>query len=149
MTDRVFPCFLLPGTAEAAVALYCATLPGARILRTTRGGPGGPGAVLTIAFELDGRRHLALNAGPDCAPSMSVSLVVSCRDQAEIDRIWDALCEGGEPSRCGWLRDRFGIYWQVVPARMGDLLADPERAPRVFAAMIQMGKIDIATLEAA
>ncbi|MBP7240908.1 VOC family protein [Amaricoccus sp.] len=149
MPDRIFPCLLLPGQAEAAVDFYCAVLPGARRLRTIRGGPGGPDAVLTVEFELDGRLHLALNAGPEPAPSMIVSLVAACADQAEIDRLWAALAEGGEHGRCGWLRDRFGLYWQVCPANFGELLADPERAPRVFAAMIRMGKLDIATLEAA
>lgn len=149
MTDRVFPCLLLPGRAEAAVDFYCALLPGARRRRVIRGGPGGPDAVLTIEFELDGRLHLALNAGPEPAPSFGQSLVVSCADQAELDRIWDAFCDGGSPSACGWVADRFGVMWQVTPARMPELLGDPDRGPRVFAAMIRMQKLDIAALEAA
>lgn len=149
MSDRVFPCLLLPGRAEEAVDLYCALLPGARRLRAIRGGPGGPDAVLTVEFELDGRFHIALNAGPACDPSMAISLVASCADQAEIDRLWDGLSEGGETGRCGWLRDRFGIWWQVWPEPVTALLADPARAPRVFAAMVRMDKLDIAALEAA
>lgn len=149
MTERVFPCLLLPGKAEAAVAFYCGLLPGARRLRTVLGGPDGPDAVLAIEFELDGRRHLVLNAGPGAPPSMAVSFVLSCVDQAEIDRFWEALAEGGQPSRCGWVIDRFGVHWQVVPARMPELLGDPRRGERVFAAMIEMGKLDLAALEAA
>lgn len=145
----VFPCLLLPGRAEAAVDFYCNLLPRARRLRTIRGGPGGPDAVLTIEFELDARLHLALNAGPEPEPSFAQSLVVSCPDQAEIDRVWDAFCDGGSPSACGWVTDRFGVMWQVTPAVIPDLLSDPERAPRVFAAMVRMVKLDIATLEAA
>ncbi|MBP7002119.1 VOC family protein [Amaricoccus sp.] len=146
MSDRILPCLLLPGKAEAAVDFYCAVLPGARRLRTIRRDGG---AVLAVEFELGGRLHLALDAGPDCAPSMAVSLVVACAGQAEIDRLWEALAQGGEHGRCGWLRDRFGLWWQVCPASIGDLLADPERGPRIFAAMVQMGKLDIATLDAA
>ena len=149
MADQVFPCLLLPGRAEAAVEFYVGLLPGARRRRTLRGGPGGPDAVLSIEFELDGRLHLALNAGPEPVESFGQSLVVACADQAELDRVWDAFCEGGRPSACGWVTDRFGVMWQVTPAHIFELLSDPEHGPRVFAAMVRMVKLDIAALEAA
>jgi predicted 3-demethylubiquinone-9 3-methyltransferase (glyoxalase superfamily) len=149
MKDSVRTCVMLPGRAEEAVDLYCRVVPGSRRIRVVRGGPGGPDAVLTIEFELAGRPFLALNAGPASGESMRLSLSLGCPDQAAIDRAWDLLGEGGSPGPCGWVTDRFGVPWQVVPERLGDLLADPGRGPRAFQRMLTMGKLDIAALEAA
>lgn len=143
----MFPCLLLPGKAEAAVAFWCGLLPGGRVLRVVRDGPD---MVAAIEFELDGKRHLALNLGPAPAPSLAVSFVVACADQAEIDRYWSALtADGGAAGRCAWLTDRFGVAWQIVPARLPELLGDPERGGRAMAAMLAMDKLDLAALEAA
>jgi predicted 3-demethylubiquinone-9 3-methyltransferase (glyoxalase superfamily) len=110
------------------------------------------GTVLTAAFELDGRAFTALNGGPMYQFTEAVSFQISCDDQAEVDRYWDALSEGGKPGPCGWLKDRFGLSWQVAPKVLPQLLSgggDPARSKRVFGAMMKMGKLDIAALEAA
>jgi predicted 3-demethylubiquinone-9 3-methyltransferase (glyoxalase superfamily) len=106
---------------------------------------------MTVNFELDGQPFLALNGGPDFKFNEAVSFQIFCRDQEEVDHYWEKLGEGGEPGPCGWLKDRFGLSWQVVPNRLPELLSDPDRekAQRVMAAMLEMGKIEIAELEAA
>ena len=106
---------------------------------------------MTVSFELDGQKFLALNGGPNFTFNEAVSFQIPCRDQAEVDHYWERLGEGGEPGPCGWLKDRFGLSWQVVPNRLPELLGDPDRekAQRVMAAMLQMGKIEIDELEAA
>ena len=118
----------------------------------TEAGPGPTGSVLTVDFELDGNRFTAINGGPQFTFDEAVSFLIECEDQAEIDRYWEALlADGGEASQCGWLKDRFGLSWQVVPKGMDELFADPDtaRADRAMAAMLTMSKIDIAALEAA
>ena len=110
------------------------------------------GSVLTVAFRLDGQEFVALNGGPEFRFTEAASLVVECEDQAEIDRLWTSLIlGGGEPSKCGWLKDRFGLSWQIVPRQMNELLAgaDPEGAKRAFEAMLQMDKLDLARLQSA
>jgi len=109
------------------------------------------GQVLTVAFELDGARYLALNGGPDFAFTEAISITIDVADQAELDRYWDALtADGGEEGPCGWLKDKFGLSWQVVPKNWDEIAnGDPDRAARVFAAMMQMKRLDIAALEAA
>jgi predicted 3-demethylubiquinone-9 3-methyltransferase (glyoxalase superfamily) len=107
---------------------------------------------MMVVFELAGQHFMALNGGPHFRFNEAVSLFVDCADQAEIDRLWDALIDGGgEPCQCGWLKDRFGLSWQIVPTRLGELMQDPdpERAARVHQAMLGMVKLDIAALEAA
>jgi predicted 3-demethylubiquinone-9 3-methyltransferase (glyoxalase superfamily) len=106
---------------------------------------------MTVTFELDGVRFLALNGGPQYAFSEAISFVVDCATQADVDHYWGTLAEGGEEGPCGWLKDRFGVSWQIVPTRLPELLADPdpERSQRVMAAMLAMRKLDIAALEAA
>ena len=106
---------------------------------------------MTVSFELDGQKFLALNGGPNFNFNEAVSFQIHCRDQQEVDHYWERLGEGGEPGPCGWLKDRFGLSWQVVPDRLPELLSDPdhEKAQRVMAAMLQMGKIEIAELEQA
>ena len=114
-------------------------------------GPGTPGSVMTIAFMLDGQEFTALNGGPQFPFTEAISLAVSCGSQEEVDLLWTTLTEGGEESQCGWLKDRWGLSWQIVPTRLGELLGDPdpERAKRAMASMLQMRKIDVAELERA
>jgi predicted 3-demethylubiquinone-9 3-methyltransferase (glyoxalase superfamily) len=109
------------------------------------------GTVLTVDFVLDGQRFTAINGGPEFTFDEAVSFLIECADQEELDHYWDTLLEGGEPSQCGWLKDKFGLSWQVVPAGMDEALndPDPERAQRVMRAMLGMVKIDIAALKAA
>lgn len=140
--------------AQEAAELYVSVFPNSRITRITRygaAGPGAPGSVMTVAFELDGRKFVALNGGPHFTFTDGVSLAVTCETQEEIDAIWERLTEGGEEGPCGWLRDRFGLWWQVNPSLLGELLSDtdPERSQRVMAAMLEMKKIHIAELERA
>ncbi len=140
--------------AEEAAKLYVSVFPGARITRVTRYGPGGPqpeGGVMTVAFELDGQPFVALNGGPHFTFTDGVSLSVDCKTQQEVDAYWDRLSEGGEEGPCGWLKDRFGLSWQITPTVLGEMLGDPDpdRSRRVMEAMLGMKKICIADLERA
>lgn len=140
----------IPGRAVEAAALYTAALPGAR--ETGRMAPPGRERPLTIAFEWRGQAFMLLDDGPEAAFTDSVSIAVTTGDQAETDALWNALiADGGAPIACGWLKDRFGLRWQVTPRRLVELMCDPDpaRAGRTMAAMGQMVKIDIAALEAA
>jgi predicted 3-demethylubiquinone-9 3-methyltransferase (glyoxalase superfamily) len=127
---------------------------GSKISGITRygdAGPGEPGTAMTVSFQLEGQEFTALNGGPDHRFTEAISLVVNCETQEEVDDLWKRLSEGGEEGPCGWLKDRFGLSWQIVPTALPELLADPdpERAQRVMQAMLQMGKIDIAELQRA
>lgn len=140
--------------AEDAAKFYLSVFPNSRIHRITRyteAGPGPAGSVLTVDFELDGRSFTALNGGPHFTFSEAISFVVHCKDQQEIDRYWAALSAEGREGDCGWLKDKFGLSWQVVPALLPELIddADPVRATRVMKALYAMKKLDIATLQAA
>ena len=140
--------------AEAAVNFYLSIFKSGKILQTVRygkSGPGPAGSVMIISFELEGQRFTALNGGPHFTFTPAISLSVECKDQAEIDRLWDALKEGGSVEQCGWLKDRWGLSWQIVPKRLGELMggSDPAVAKRVAEAMLKMVKFDIAGLEAA
>jgi predicted 3-demethylubiquinone-9 3-methyltransferase (glyoxalase superfamily) len=141
--------------AEPAAEFYTALFPNSRITRIARWGDGGPapkGAVMTVAFELAGHSITTMNGGPHYKLTPAVSLVVSSETQDEIDRYWDALvADGGKPSRCGWLEDRFGLSWQVIPSQIGELLGDPDpvKAGRVGQALMAMQKLDVATLQRA
>jgi len=140
--------------AEQAVKLYTSIFPRSRIVKTTRygdAGPGPKGSVMTIAFELDGQPFVALNGGPSFTFSQGISLSVNCETQAELDLVWEGLCSGGKPVQCGWLTDRFGVSWQIVPAKMGELIGDPDpvKARRTMQAMLKMVKLDIAALQRA
>ena len=153
---RVYPCLWYDGKAEEAASFYVSLLPGSRIdkiWRTPADTPAGPaGTVLTVDFTLAGQHLQALNGGPDFKFNESVSIVIECDDQPEVDRLWDALTvDGGEPSVCGWLKDRFGLSWQIVPARLNELVGDPDRdgARRAMEAMLRMEKIETAELERA
>jgi predicted 3-demethylubiquinone-9 3-methyltransferase (glyoxalase superfamily) len=152
-----YPCLWFDGRAEEAVAFYATLFPRSRVVRTTRYGNEGaaaagrtPGSVMTIEFSLARQRFLALNGGPMFRFTEAVSLVAECDDQREIDRCWRALSDGGEEQACGWVKDRYGLSWQVVPASLGRMLASGgDRAERVMAAVLGMRKIDLAAVERA
>ncbi|MFN8440802.1 MAG: VOC family protein [Caldilineaceae bacterium] len=140
--------------AEEAVNLYTSVFPNSRILNVSRYGEGGPmpaGTAMSAEFELDGQRFMALNGGSHFTFSDGISLFVSCQTQQEVDELWDKLSAGGDPGRCGWLKDKFGVSWQIIPTALGELLGDPnpQKAQAAMLAMLQMGKIDIAALRRA
>ena len=152
----IIPCLWFAGQAEEAARFYVSVFPGSRVLSVNPAPEGTPGteagAVLTVEFELDGVRFTGLNGGPQFRFDEAVSFQIDTADQAETDHYWDALvADGGEESVCGWLKDRFGLSWQVVPRRLTELMtdADPGRASRAMQAMLQMRRIDIAAIEAA
>lgn len=153
---KITPCLWFDGRAEEAAAFYVGLFPNSRIERVTRSAADNPstakGEVLTVDFTLDGERFQALNGGPEFQFSEAISLSIDCADQAEVDRYWAALVEGGgEHGPCGWLKDRFGVSWQVIPRRMVELLRgpDPEGARRAMEAMLEMSRIDVAAIEEA
>lgn len=152
---KTIPCLWFDTDAEEAAALYVSVFPNSAITGVTRYGPGGPrpeGLALTVSFTLDGQEYVALNGGPEFTFSEAISFQIPCADQAEVDHYWNALTDsGGKESQCGWLTDRFGLSWQVVPTRLTELVGDPdpERAQRATQAMLTMAKIDIAALERA
>jgi len=160
MIQRISPCLWFDDQAEAAVAQYTAIFPNSRVLRTSRYSKEGAevsgrpeGSVLTISFTLDGIELEALNGGPIFKFNEAISLMVNCQSQREIDHYWERLSEGGDPSaqQCGWLKDRFGLSWQIVPTVLSGLIAhpDPDKASKAMKAMLQMKKLDIAALERA
>jgi predicted 3-demethylubiquinone-9 3-methyltransferase (glyoxalase superfamily) len=153
---NVYPCLWFDGVAEEAANFYTSLLPNSRVDRVWRSPadtPSGPeGMVITVDFTLAGNHYQGLNGGPDFAFNESISIVVEVDGQPEVDRLWDALtANGGEPGPCGWLKDRFGLSWQIVPRRLNELVTDPDpdRARRAMESMLQMGKIDVAELERA
>jgi predicted 3-demethylubiquinone-9 3-methyltransferase (glyoxalase superfamily) len=140
--------------AEEAVKLYTSLFPNSRVVKTTRygdAGPGPKGSVMTIAFELAGQSFVALNGGPSFSFSQGISLSVNCETQAELDALWDGLSAGGKQIQCGWLTDRFGVTWQIVPQKLGELIGDPDpvKARRTTQAMLKMVKLDIGALQRA
>jgi predicted 3-demethylubiquinone-9 3-methyltransferase (glyoxalase superfamily) len=150
----ITPMLWFDDQAEEAAELYTSLFPNSKINGVTRygdAGPGEPGTVMTVDFELDGQALVALNGGPQFTFSEAVSFVVSCESQGEVDEYWDRLSEGGEKGPCGWLKDRFGLSWQVVPTVLEELIRDPdpEKSQRVMKAMMQMGKIEIEPLQRA
>lgn len=155
MTDIIAPCLWFNGEAEEAATFYTSIFPNSRILAVSRYGEGAPfpaGTALMVEFALDGRRFQALNGGGGRPHSEAISLSVACVDAAEVDRYWTALTtDGGKEVQCGWLTDRFGISWQVVPNGLEALIADPEpaRAARAMEAMLGMKKLDLAAMRAA
>jgi predicted 3-demethylubiquinone-9 3-methyltransferase (glyoxalase superfamily) len=152
--NEITPCLWFDTEGEDAARFYTSVFPNSRILEIARYGSAGPraeGTVMTVAFELDGRKFTALNGGPDFTFNEAISFQVPCEGQEEVDEYWSRLGEGGEEGPCGWLKDRFGVSWQIFPRRLPELLADPdpEKAQRVMAAMMEMGKLEIAELERA
>lgn len=137
--------------AEEAAGFYTSVFPNSRIIKVAcynEAGPGPAGSVMTVEFELEGQSFVALNGGPIFKFTEAVSFVVNCRTQDEVDAYWEKLSAGGVPSQCGWLKDRFGLSWQIVPAILPELLSDPdpEKATRVMKAMFGMQKLDIRAL---
>ena len=151
---KLIPCLWFDTDGEAAAELYTSVFPNSKILGVSRypeAAPRPAGTVMTVSFELNGQEFLALNGGPEFTFTEAVSFQVFCEDQDEVDRYWNALSDGGEEGPCGWLKDRFGLSWQIVPTRLMELLSDPdkERAQRAMQAMLGMKKIEIAELERA
>jgi predicted 3-demethylubiquinone-9 3-methyltransferase (glyoxalase superfamily) len=153
--QKVTPFLWFDGQAEDAARFYVSLLPDSRIDRVTRSPadtPSGPaGMVLTVGFTLSGTPFVGLNGGPQFRFTEAVSFQIMCADQAEVDRLWTALSDGGAEGRCGWLKDRWGLSWQIVPVRLHELLADadPNRSRRAMEAMLRMNKLNVAELERA
>ncbi len=154
--SKITPCLWFDGQAEEAAQLYTSLLPDSRINEVVRSPADNPsvnaGAVLTVDFTVAGQPFIGLNGGPEFPFTEAVSFMIDCEDQAEVDRLWDALIAGGgSASQCGWLKDRFGMSWQVIPRQLPELLRSPdqEAAARVMRAMLEMGKIDVAKLREA
>jgi predicted 3-demethylubiquinone-9 3-methyltransferase (glyoxalase superfamily) len=152
--EKIIPFLWYNDQAEEAAKFYTSVFKNSKLGTLTRygsDGPGPAGQVMTAVFELNGQEFIALNGGPQFRFTEAVSFVVNCETQEEIDYYWDRLSEGGEKSRCGWLKDKFGLSWQVVPAMMGKLFSDTdaEGSKRVMRAMMQMDKLDIAALKKA
>lgn len=138
MSKSVFPCLWFDGEAKAAAEFYCSVFKDSRIIDDTP---------MVVTFELNGAKFMGLNAGPQFKFSEAVSFVINCDSQEEIDYYWDKLTEGGEESMCGWLKDKFGLSWQVVPSNIGKLMNDPSRAERIGKVLFTMKKLNKAVLE--
>ena len=156
ISARIVPCLWFDHQAEEAANFYVSLLPDSRVdnvWRSPADTPSGPeGMVLLVDFTLAGQPLQGLDGGPDFTFTEAVSLVIECDDQAEVDRLWDALlADGGEPGPCGWLKDRYGLSWQIVPKRLNEMLEGPDRdgARRAMQAMLQMGKLEVEPLERA
>jgi predicted 3-demethylubiquinone-9 3-methyltransferase (glyoxalase superfamily) len=153
--SKIAPCLWFDGEAEEAANFYVSLLPGSRIDHIQKNvvdSPSGKtGSVLVVEFTLAGQRYLALNGGMRFEYTHAISFQVDCADQAEVDRLWDTLSDGGSIEQCGWLKDRYGVSWQIVPTVLVKMLRDPDpaKAQRVMRSMLQMVKLDIAGLEAA
>jgi len=152
--QKIRPFLWYDTQAEEAAKLYTSVFKNSKIGKTVRYGDAGPGprgSVMTIEFEIEGLELVALNGGPHFKFTEAISLVVDCKSQAEVDELWDKLSAGGSTSQCGWLKDRFGLSWQITPTVLIELLNDPDpkKSKRVMEAMLQMTKIDIAKLKAA
>jgi predicted 3-demethylubiquinone-9 3-methyltransferase (glyoxalase superfamily) len=152
MTPKIRPFLWFDDKAEEAMNFYVSIFKNSEILSVSRWGEAGPGpagTVMSATFRLDGQEFMALNAGPHFKFTEAISFFIDCESQEEVDELWEKLSKGGETSQCGWLKDKFGVSWQVIPSILGELLQDPdpERANRVMQAMLQMTKIDIAKLE--
>lgn len=152
--QKITPCLWFDDQAEEAVRFYTSIFKNSRIGEVTLDAEGAPrprGGVLTVRFYLDGQEFLALNGGPMFQFTEAVSFIVNCETQAEVDRLWDKLSEGGEKVQCGWLKDKYGMSWQIVPAVLGRMLTDPDprRSARVLQAVMGMKKLDIKELEEA
>jgi predicted 3-demethylubiquinone-9 3-methyltransferase (glyoxalase superfamily) len=150
----ITPFLWFDNNAEEAMNFYVSVFKNSKVGRVTRygeAGPGPAGTVMTCEFELDGQEFVGLNGGPHFKFTEAVSFTVRCETQEEVDYYWDKLSEGGQTSRCGWLKDKFGLWWQVEPSMLADLMADkdPEKAKRVMQAMLKMDKIDIEPLKRA
>jgi len=152
--QKITPFLWFDANAEEATNFYTSIFKNSEIVSVSRygeGSPGQPGTVMTTTFILDGQAFMALNGGPHFKFNEAISFFVNCETQAEVDELWEKLTDGGEESQCGWLKDKFGVSWQIVPTALGELLGDPdpEKSRRVMEAMLQMHKIDVAKLKQA
>jgi len=154
MQQKITPNLWFDTEAEEAAEFYTSVFPNSRIVGVTHYNEAGPrqaGMVMTVEFELDGQRYVGINGGPEFTFDEAISFQITCKTQDELDYYWQRLSEGGQEGPCGWLKDRYGLSWQVVPSGMEDVLndPDPERAKRAMQAMLGMGKLDIAALRSA
>jgi predicted 3-demethylubiquinone-9 3-methyltransferase (glyoxalase superfamily) len=152
--QKITPCLWFDTEGEAAATFYTSVFPNSRIVDVSRYGSAGPrpeGTAMTVSFELDGQKYVALNGGAEFTFSEAISFQVSCKDQEEVDAFWSKLSEGEEEGPCGWLKDRFGVSWQIIPTALPELLSGPDRekSQRVMQAMLKMKKIEIDVLERA
>ncbi len=152
--QKITPFLWFDTNAEEAMNFYTSLFKNSKIVSVSRygeGGPGQAGSVMTATFTLNGQEFMALNGGPHFKFTEAISFFVNCETQEEVDELWEKLSEGGEKGQCGWLKDKFGVSWQIVPTALGELLGDkdPEKAKRVLEAMLQMHKIDIEKLKQA
>jgi len=152
--QKITPFLWFDGKAEEAMNFYVSIFKNSKVVKVTRcgdAGPGPKGSVMSATFQLEGQDFFALNGGPHFTFTPAISLFVNCETQAEVDELWQKLSDGGKEERCGWLKDRFGLSWQIIPSALGKLMndPDPQKARRVMMAMLQMGKIDIAGLQRA
>lgn len=152
--QKITPFLWFDGKAEEAMNFYTSIFKNSRIGKITRCGqerPGPKGTVMSGTFQLEGQEFMALNGGPQFTFSPAISFLVNCETQKEVDELWEKLSEGGKKERCGWLKDKYGLSWQIIPTTLGKLLSDPdlEKSNRVMRAMLQMDKIDIARLQQA
>lgn len=149
--QKITPFLWFDGRAEEAARFYTSIFKNAKVLSVSRfgdAGPGPKGTVMTATFELEGQQFIALNGGPQFKFTEAISFFVNCETQAEVDALWERLSAGGEQGRCGWLKDKFGLSWQIIPTALGQMLQDkdPAKAQRVMQAMLQMSKLDIERL---
>jgi len=152
--QKINPFLWFNNQAEEAANFYVSVFKNSKVVSVSRfgdAGPGPKGTAMCVTFELEGQTFMALNGGPLFSFTEAISFFVNCETQQEVDYFWDKLCEGGTPSRCGWLKDKFGLSWQIVPTILGRLMADPdpEKSKRVMQAMLQMNRLDIEKLRQA
>ena len=150
--QKITPFLWFDNNAEEALNFYTSIFKNAKILNVSRygdAGPGPKGTIMTATFQLEGQEFLALNGGPQFKFTEAISFLVNCNSQQEVDEFWEKLTAGGEKSRCGWLKDKFGLWWQIVPTILGELMRDkdPEKSKRVMQAMLKMDKLDINVLK--
>jgi predicted 3-demethylubiquinone-9 3-methyltransferase (glyoxalase superfamily) len=154
MQQRITPFLWFNDNAEEAINFYTSLFKNSKVLNVARygdAGPGPSGTVMSATFQLEGQEFMALNGGPEFRFTEAISLFVKCETQAEVDELWQKLTEGGEESQCGWLKDKYGLSWQIIPNALSEMLSDkdPDKAGRVMRAMLPMQKIDIKTLQEA
>lgn len=152
--QKITPFLWFDGQAEEAMNFYTSIFKNSKVLNVSRygeAGPGPAGTVMAATFELDGVQFSVLNGGPEYKFTEAISFLVNCKDQKEVDELWAKLTEGGEEGPCGWLKDKFGVSWQIVPTALGEMLSDPDpaRAGRVVEAMLKMKKIEVPVLQQA
>jgi predicted 3-demethylubiquinone-9 3-methyltransferase (glyoxalase superfamily) len=152
--QKITPFLWFDGKAEEAMNFYISIFKNSKVGRVTRygeAGPGPKGTVMSATFQLEGQEFMALNGGPQFRFTPAISFFVNCETQQEVDELWEKLCEGGKKDRCGWLKDKYGLSWQIIPSALGKMLGDkdPEKSKRVMEAMLQMHKIDIKRLQEA